>query len=93
MLMMQCIRREYLTRGGFDYDGGETCRARVWLFVSYIVSFSSIVGAVWMLVADYANTSYPWPGAAAVLQCALILVSGIILWLTRSRESNLDFVW
>ena len=83
MLMMQAVRREALGRGGFDTDPADTCRARVWLFVSYLVSFSSLVGSVWMLVADYADRPYPWPGIAGVLQCALILAAGLIMWATR----------
>ncbi len=35
------------------FDDGSYCRSRFWLFVSYVVSFGSIVGAVWVLLQHY----------------------------------------
>ena len=35
------------------FDDGSYCRSRFWLFVSYMVSFASIVGAVWVLLQHY----------------------------------------
>ena len=29
------------------------CRSRFWLFLSYVVSFASVVGAVWVLMQHY----------------------------------------
>ena len=77
-------------RGGFDTDPSDSFRARVWLFVSYLVSFSALVGSVWMLVADYADKPYPWPGIAGVLQCAFILAAGLFMWATRGGGMNGD---
>ncbi|XRB06422.1 transmembrane protein 50 [Pycnococcus provasolii] len=91
MLMMQAVRREaIMSRGGFDTDPSDSFRARVWLFVSYLVSFSALVGSVWMLVADYADKPYPWPGIAGVLQCAFILAAGLFMWATRGGGMNGD---
>lgn len=41
------------------FDDGSFCRSRFWLFVSYMVSFASIVGAVWVLLQHYGG----WVGA------------------------------
>jgi hypothetical protein len=35
-------------------------RSRFWLFLSYVVSFASVVGAVWVLMQHYGE----WCGAA-----------------------------
>lgn len=35
------------------FDDGGFCRSRFWLFISYIVSFASVVGAVWVLMQHY----------------------------------------
>ena len=48
----RCCCRDELTE--YDpFDDGSFCRSRFWLFVSYIVSFASIVGAVWVLLQHY----------------------------------------
>ena len=100
LLLLRLLRRRTLTthntqydttgRGGFDTDPSDSFRARVWLFVSYLVSFSALVGSVWMLVADYADKPYPWPGIAGVLQCAFILAAGLFMWATRGGGMNGD---
>lgn len=37
-----------------------TCRSRFWLFLSYVVSFASVVGAVWVLMQHYGEARWPW---------------------------------
>ena len=54
------------------------CRSRFWLFISYIVSFASVVGAVWVLLGHYAlnpDVSTVWPGIAGLFQVSLQLLS------------------
>lgn len=53
------------------FDEGVYCRSRFWLFVSYLVSFGAIVGAVWVFLGGYATVpGVPsvWPGVAAIFQ-------------------------
>lgn len=52
------------------FDEGVFCRSRSWLFISYVVSFASVIAAVWVLLQGYALGDVPsvWPGAAGVLQ-------------------------
>ncbi len=53
------------------FDEGVFCRSRFWLFISYVVSFASVVGAVWVLLGHYAlNPDVPtvWPGIAGLFQ-------------------------
>lgn len=53
------------------FDEGVYCRSRFWLFVSYLVSFGAIVGAVWVFLGAYATVpGVPsvWPGVAAIFQ-------------------------
>ncbi|KAJ9518487.1 hypothetical protein QJQ45_018514 [Haematococcus lacustris] len=67
LVMINCIRREDLQESD-PFDDAGYCRPRFWLFVSYLVSFASVVAAVWVLIACF--TSNPelsaeerWPGA------------------------------
>lgn len=53
------------------FDEGVFCRSRFWLFISYVVSFASVVGAVWVLLGHYAlnpDVTTVWPGIAGLLQ-------------------------
>ena len=63
------------------------CRARAWLFVSYVVSFSSVVGAVWVLLGDYAlnpDVLNVWPGVAGLFQVTLILGAALLFFVSRT---------
>lgn len=76
------------------YDDGVFCRARSWLFVSYVVSFGSIVGAVWVLLSDYAlkeGTSTVWPGVAGIFQVALILGSALLFFVSRTPSDDAGY--
>lgn len=69
------------------YDEGVFCRARAWLFVSYCVSFGAIVGAVWVLLSDYAlnpDVSNVWPGVAGLFQVTLILGAALLFFVSRT---------
>lgn len=88
LMMINGVRREDLTSSD-PYDDGVGCRARAWLLISYIVSFASLTGAVWVLIQHYANNDavtsaeQMWPGVAGVVQSVLIVASGLVLWLSR----------
>jgi hypothetical protein len=46
------------------FDDGGFCRSRFWLFISYIVSFGAVAGAVWVLLQDYGKQHMGFPAAA-----------------------------
>ena len=74
----------------FD-DEGVYCRARSWLFVSYVVSFAAIIGSVWVLLQDYAlndASNTVWPGVAGLLQVTLILASGLLFFISRTPSED-----
>lgn len=57
----------------FDaFDEGVFCRSRFWLFISYVVSFASVIAAVWVLLQGYALSEAPsvWPGVAGLFQAS-----------------------
>ena len=68
--LLASVGREELQ--DFDaFDEGVFCRARSWLFLSYVVSFAAITGAVWVLLQDYAlndAVAQTWPGVAGLFQ-------------------------
>lgn len=69
------------------FDEGLFCRARLWLFMAYVVSFGSFAGAVWVLLQAYAlnpSAVTNWPGAAGVFQVILILGSALTFFVSRT---------
>ncbi len=53
------------------FDEGVFCRSRIWLFISYMVSFAAVAGAVWVLLGHYAlnpDVTNVWPGVAGLFQ-------------------------
>lgn len=87
LLMMNLVRRDELQ--DYDpFDDGGLCRTRFWLFLSYIVSFGSLIGAVWVLAQHY--TLNPemkgevWPGVAGIFQVTCILASGLVFFVSRT---------
>lgn len=62
---------------------------RIWLFLSYIVSFAALVAAVWSMVANYSSKpgltpAEMWPGTAGILQVSLILASALLFFMSRT---------
>ena len=69
------------------FDEGVFCRSRFWLFVSYLVSTSAIIGSILVLLHFYAwNSDVPtlWPGVAGVFQVILVLGSALLFFVSRS---------
>ncbi|TKW39840.1 hypothetical protein SEVIR_1G206000v4 [Setaria viridis] len=87
-LMFNCVNREDIGDGYYSpYDDSEW-RVKLWLFISYVVSFVSLAGAVGFLVQDALTETGPsaWTGTAGVLQCVCVLVSGLIYWTCHSED-------
>lgn len=86
LIMINCVRRDELAE--FDpFDEGVYCRSRFWLFVSYIVSFGAIIGAVWVFLQGYATkpgVTTVWPGVAGIFQVCFVLGSALALFVSRS---------
>ena len=59
--------------------------------MSYCVSFGAIVGAVWVLLSDYAlnpDVSDIWPGVAGLFQVALILGAALLFFVSRTPAES-----
>lgn len=88
LIMINCIRQDDLMEID-PFDDATFCRSRLWLFLSYIVSFAAIVAAIWVMIAHYStNTqlsgSEKWPGAAGIFQVTFILGSGLVFFASRT---------
>jgi len=75
---------------GFSEDAVQT-RVRVWLFLSLVIAFGGIIGAIWSAVEHWFNMNpkpdHEWPGIALILQNVLIFVSSMLY---RFKTSDTD---
>ncbi|KAL4583326.1 hypothetical protein LXL04_007896 [Taraxacum kok-saghyz] len=83
-LMFNCVRREDIDYS--PYEEGEW-RLKLWLFLAYVVSFVSLAASVGLLIQDALVPEGPsaWTGTAGVLQCVLVLISGLVYWTSHSE--------
>jgi hypothetical protein len=86
--MINCVRREDLTDSDALEEGAE-CRIKFWLFLSYCLAFGSIFGAVWLLFQCHQDADKNlWAGVTGVVQCFMIVASGLIMWLLRPAADS-----
>lgn len=86
-LMFNGVRRDELTDYS-PFDDNDGCRSRTWLFLAYVIAFTSLAGSVGMLVQDALLPTTPstWTGIAGVLQCFFVLSSGLMYWTSRASS-------
>lgn len=93
MILMCMVRRSDLN--AFDsFDAADFNRQRLWLFIAYVVSFGSIIGACVLLIgrmSEEDSESYErWVGWAAVFQVTSILGAGLVLFMSRGESEGYD---
>ena len=71
------------------------CRAKLWLFVAYVVSFVCLAGSVGLLVQDALTDKGPsvWTGVAGVLQCVFVLIRYICVFHQLPLSFLPKFTW
>jgi hypothetical protein len=84
LLLINVVPRETLVelRGGIDE--ALEYRARLWLFISFIIAFAAVGGSVGVLVTCSGIAGLEPVGVGSVLQSGLILASALLLWAFRS---------
>lgn len=87
ILMINSVRRGDLQDSDALEEGAE-CRIKFWLFLSYCFAFGSLFAAVWFLFQSNSAGEHQWAGIAGVVQCSLILVSGLVMWLLRPEPDS-----
>jgi len=85
LIMINAVRREELE--SFDaFDEGVFCRSRAWLFLSYVIAFSSVIGAVWVLLAGASVGT----GVACLMQVVCILGAALVFFVARTPVDGID---
>jgi len=101
LIMVNIISYEAISGNGF-LDDSSVLKARIWLFISFILAFGGLLGSGWILFAKYVIPSNSddgsgsgsptlpedkWPGVALFLQNIFIFLSAIILRFGRKSSS------
>ncbi len=62
------------------------------MLLSYIVSFASLIASVWVLIVHYQRNpeivGSAAMGVAGIVQCVLIVISGLVFWLARPAPDS-----
>lgn len=78
---------------GIDFDDSYGKRVKAWLLISFIVSFISIICAIWMAIAKLLDTAYitnTYPGIILIVSTVLIFLSNITYRFQRAFEVQDD---
>jgi len=91
MFMVNSISNSQIHGGSYDYEGILGTRgARLWLMLAFILSFSSLVAALWLMFADYVfetGDGPKWPGVALFLNNFLIFCASLVYKFGRAEGS------
>ncbi|DBA93296.1 TPA: Transmembrane protein 50B [Trebouxia sp. C0005] len=89
LIVMNITSRQELAEPEEMYvDDNFTSRAKVLLFISYLMAFGAVAGSVAVLITCVQHHALVDIGAGALLQCGFVLLSGLLLWAFRSADSS-----
>lgn len=86
MVMINMLPRRDLADEG--REEGEEFRARLWLFISFLIAAGAVAGSVAVLVSASQQADMVSVGVGSVLQCGLILAGSILFWAFRSGDRD-----
>ncbi|VDM44741.1 unnamed protein product [Toxocara canis] len=78
------VRGESMNEGVLGTKG-----SRLWLMCGFVLSFASLVAAIWIMFADYVLVlgDHPtWPGVALFLHNFLIFLASLVYKFGRTEE-------
>ncbi|XP_078038366.1 transmembrane protein 50A [Augochlora pura] len=87
LLMVNSVTNAQI--GGGLYEGvlGNT-GARGWVFVGFVMGFSAVIAASWILFADFVaqGAEHHWPGVGLFLQNVFIFLGSLTYKFGRAEE-------
>jgi len=100
-LLMVNILDWNLISDDMSFDGTSTAsKAKCWIFVSFVVAFAAIMGAVWILVEEIHTPSavidtvtppvYPfrYPAVTVLLQSMFIFIASLLFRIVRVSDDH-----
>ena len=89
LVIMNITSRSELAESDDYYtDDNFTTRAKILLFISYLTAFGAVAGSIAVLISCVQHQTLVEVGVGSVVQCGLVLLSGLLLWAFRSSDSS-----
>lgn len=94
-IMMNIVDLSSMNPYSWWYDENVSGKVRAWLFFAFIIHFSNIGGAMYIMIDRFLpphNLGDPWPGIAICLQNFLLFFAGLLmLWVGTERAKGDDY--
>ena len=84
LLMVNIINWGMLTEESFMGDDGVASKVKAWVFVSFVFSFSGLIGAVWILVQEIQRGGEVEPATRGLLQNLFLFGSSLLFRIVRT---------
>jgi len=94
LLMANIISLDSLNPYSFLFDPDVGAKVKLWLFLSFIISFGAMAASFWIMAGIYMpphNSGNQYPGIAIAVQNVLIFFCSLILLWGRSQPTNEDY--
>lgn len=91
VIMNITSRTELAESDDYNTDDNFTGRAKLLLFISYLTAFGAVAGSVAVLISCVQQQSLVEVGVGSVVQCGLVLLSGLLLWAFRTESSGYGY--
>mmetsp|Transcript_9611 Transcript_9611/g.32588 ORF Transcript_9611/g.32588 Transcript_9611/m.32588 type:complete len:154 (+) Transcript_9611:43-504(+) len=90
LIMVNVLNWGMLSEDGGFGDESSVALAKCWVFVAFVVAFSGIIGAVWILIneSNDPETESLWPAVAGLLQNVFIFLASLIFRVARMRSDS-----
>ncbi|KAL5292574.1 TMEM50A family protein [Megaselia abdita] len=84
-IMVNTVKNSHISEDNMSENG--TIIARVWLVVGFLIGFSSIVAALWVMIADYVNNPSKSNkyGVAILMENVLIFTANLVYKFGRNE--------
>eukprot|EP00667_Euglena_gracilis_P022970 EG_transcript_25769 len=70
------------------FDESNANSIKVWFFFSILVSFASIIAAIWITVAADSLRDKQYSGVTLILQSISLLMSSLVFWFGRGIQRD-----
>ncbi|EFA84152.1 transmembrane protein [Heterostelium album PN500] len=96
LVMTNIVNIESLSGSSFLSDEGTSTKIRIWLFLSFAISFGCVAAAIWIMAAVFMpphnkNSDAEYPGIALTVQNVMIFISSLTLMYSKSRREENEF--
>ncbi|KAI9495053.1 hypothetical protein BDB00DRAFT_815659 [Zychaea mexicana] len=97
MVVINLIDKSRLHGDAYEYAGSSLVwKARLFLFLGFALIAGGFAGSFCVLIIKYivyfeSAQPYTYYGAAIVVQCGLIMISTVVLWIAQNTQEEFEY--